>query len=305
MGRAHHLKETLPQNIRDNPPINGLDIEFVVLNYNSQDDLHEWITQDPQMAAHIKSGLLRYGRTSDPEHFHMAHAKNMAHRMATGDIVCNLDADNFTGANFARFLEANFSANMDIVMNPSHRVSKLFDPDERGFFGRVVISRENFLKLHGYDEEFSGWGGEDTDFMQRAKGLGLQHVRIDSLAYLGLIAHTNAERVENMFDGAQRDEELKKVEELKHGEPSMMSKVFNKLRILPKQIQANKDGDYGVGHITLADGSPLLLSKDGENTMSPFNVCALGLPELIRGRLSPRIAQDKETAYNIDGHHPH
>ena len=54
------------------------------------------------------------------------------------------------------FAKANFSANMDIVMNPSHRVSKLFDPDERGFFGRVVISRENFLKLHGYDEEFSG-----------------------------------------------------------------------------------------------------------------------------------------------------
>ncbi len=305
MGRAHHLKETLPQNIRDNPQIDGLDIEFVVLNYNSKDDLHEWITQDPEMKEHIESGLLRYGRTIEPEHFHMSHAKNMAHRMASGDIICNLDADNYTGAKFGKFLQMNFEENMDIVMNPSHRVSKLFDPDERGFYGRVVISRENFQKLHGYDETYSGWGGEDTDFMQRAKGLGLQHVRIDSLGYLGLISHTNEERVENMFDGNKRDEELLKVEELKHDESTMINKLFNKLKILPKQIQANKDGNYGSGNLTLANGTPLILGKDGDNTMSPFNVCALGLPELIRGRLAPRIAQSKETAYNNYEHDPY
>ncbi|PCJ99199.1 MAG: hypothetical protein COA45_05910 [Zetaproteobacteria bacterium] len=198
MGRAHHLKETLPKNIRDNPAREGMDVEFVVLNYNSQDDLHEWMTTDPEMKAHIESGLVRYGKTTDPEFFHMSHAKNMVHRMATGDVLCNLDADNYLGVGFAELLHQSFSENMDIVVNPSVRVSRLFGKDDQGFFGRVAISKDSFMALGGYDEEFSGWGGEDTDFMQRAKGLGVEHHRIDSLKYLDVIKHSNLERVDNM-----------------------------------------------------------------------------------------------------------
>ncbi len=302
MGRAHHLKETLPQNIRDNQVEEGLDIEFVVLNYNSQDDLHEWMTTDPKMSEHIRSGLVRYGHTADPDHFHMSHAKNMAHRMATGDVLCNLDADNFTGLDFARFLKANFEQDMDIVMNPSNRVSKLYEPDERGFFGRVVISRENFETLHGYDENFSGWGGEDTDFMQRAKGLGARHVRIDTSQYLSIIPHTNEERVHNMFDGEKRDQELAKVEDMKHGHQTKFVTLFNKMKVLAKPIQANPDGRYGMGNVTMANNEPLILGADGTNAMSPFNTCALGLPELLRGRISPRIAQNREKDYKWDDH---
>ena len=292
MGRAHHLKETLPQNIRDNPATEDMDVEFVVLNYNSQDDLHEWMTTDPEMKAHIESGLVRYGKTTDPEFFHMSHAKNMAHRMATGDVLCNLDADNFLGNRFAELLHQNFSENMDIVINPSVRASRLLGKEEQGFFGRVVISKDNFMTLGGYDETFSGWGGEDTDFLQRAKGLGLDHLRIDSMKYLGIIKHSNEDRVGNMVPAEDVAAELEKVETIKYEHHSAFNKLFNKLKILANPIQANDGTEFGRGLICMENDQDLQLDKAVNEILSPFNVCALGLPELVRGRLSPRIAEE-------------
>ncbi len=299
MGRAHHLKETLPKNISDNLETKGLELEFVVLNYNSQDDLHEWITTDHDMVKYIESGLVKYGRTTDPELFHMSHAKNMAHRMATGDVLCNLDADNFTGKDFAKFLQDNFSEDMDIVINPSTRVTRLCPPDDRGFFGRIAVSKDNFFKLHGYDESFLGWGGEDTDFMQRAKGVGCKHVRIDCLKYLDIIEHSNEDRVVNMVNEDQKQHELGKVEEIKSGNESIYSKLFNKLKVLIHPVQANSDGSFGNGLVHMESGRDLYFGRVSDNSMSPFNVCVWGLPELVRGRLSPRIAHDDKNEYNL------
>ena len=41
MGRAHHLKRTVPKNLRDNSDYPQ--VEFVLLNYGSPDDMHEWV----------------------------------------------------------------------------------------------------------------------------------------------------------------------------------------------------------------------------------------------------------------------
>ena len=43
----------------------------------------------------------------------MAHAKNMAHRLGIiegADILCNLDADNFTGPGFASYIAEQMQA---------------------------------------------------------------------------------------------------------------------------------------------------------------------------------------------------
>lgn len=297
MGRAEHLQQTLPQNIRDNPPSKDVDIEFVVLNYNSKDGLHDWITQDPEIQQHMKSGLLRYGKTTDPEFFHMSHAKNMAHRIATGDVLCNLDADNFTGKGFAEFLYTQFHNDLNIIVNPSTEVSKLFDADNRGFFGRIAISKDNFYDLHGYDETFSGWGDEDTDLMYRAKGSGLRHIRINSLSYLQVISHSDEDRVRNMTDASHIIEEINKIEHKKHNTP-LVSRAFNKLKVLALPTQANSDGKFGMGRITLNDNINITLSPITTPKHSAFNICAKGLPELIRGRIIPRLAEEPQDHYD-------
>ncbi|MCB1841172.1 MAG: glycosyltransferase family 2 protein [Alphaproteobacteria bacterium] len=288
MGRAHHLKETLPQNIRDN--IDGrADVEFVVLNYNSGDDLHEWIMTDRDMARYMEMGVLRYGVTTEPQHFHMAHAKNMAHRMATGDVVCNVDADNFTGTGFADYLARVFREDSEIVVNPSHIFFHTRGYEDGGYYGRVAISRDNFLRLHGYDENLRGWGGDDTDFLQRAKGMGLKHLKIGQHTFISVIRHSNESRVEHMAEGEEREEMLQTVNAHKSADRSIVTKLFNKMKVLAIPVQANRNGSFGAGTVTMNDGQELEFGSVTEGNFSPFNICAWGLPELLRGRLSPRI----------------
>lgn len=61
MNRLKHLQETLEKNILDNFLVD--EVEFVVLDYNSQDGLEEWIAQS--MMKYIEMGILVYYRTTN------------------------------------------------------------------------------------------------------------------------------------------------------------------------------------------------------------------------------------------------
>src|SRR6187402_102950 len=90
MNRIEHLKQTLPKNIEDNIAYGNL--EFLLLDYNSKDGLEEWV--ESEMKEYIDKGILHYYKTTEPEYFHRSHSRNMIIKKATGDIVCNIDADN-------------------------------------------------------------------------------------------------------------------------------------------------------------------------------------------------------------------
>ena len=100
-GRTQHLRETLPKNLADNPRS-----KFIVLDYNSNDGLLEYIRKEH--GGEIHSGRLVVYSYPAGHQFKMAHAKNMAHRLGIlegGDILCNLDADNFLGPRFEDYPE--------------------------------------------------------------------------------------------------------------------------------------------------------------------------------------------------------
>ena len=88
MNRLHHLKETLLKNIEDN--ISYGKLEFILLDYNSSDGLEEWVKS--KLAKYIDNGILKYHRTSEPKSFHRSHSRNVALKLGSGDILCNLDA---------------------------------------------------------------------------------------------------------------------------------------------------------------------------------------------------------------------
>jgi hypothetical protein len=157
MGRAHHLMKTLPQNLRDNPDGQDYQVEFIVLDYGDHegqyqeirdtmpseierfdyDDMHSWMMSNSQVEEEIKSGRLIYVKTEDLKvagKFHHSHAKNIAHRVATGDVVCNVDADNFTGQGFAQMLNRFFLKNPNSILNPSFELTRLVERESGGFF---------------------------------------------------------------------------------------------------------------------------------------------------------------------------
>lgn len=105
MNRLKHLQETLEKNILDNFLVD--EVEFVVLDYNSQDGLEEWIAQS--MMKYIEMGILVYYRTTEPAYYRRSHSRNMVFRLAEGEVVCNLDADNYLGRGFAEFMLKNLT----------------------------------------------------------------------------------------------------------------------------------------------------------------------------------------------------
>ena len=42
-----------------------------------------------------------------------------------------------------------------------------------GAAGRIITSKENFMKVGGYDESFAPWGFEDIDLKERLRRMGL------------------------------------------------------------------------------------------------------------------------------------
>lgn len=171
MGRLHDLALTLPRNLELNADYPH--VEFVILDYNSRDGLGDWVRRE--MSEHLRTGRVAYYRTEEPQYYSMTHSRNVAFKLATGHVVCSVDADNYT-------LDPTPAETIDSVEGFAAYVNRLANQQsERAFFakgrrllrGRLGFFRQEFLDvLGGYDENLQGYGHDDHDLYQRALGLG-------------------------------------------------------------------------------------------------------------------------------------
>jgi hypothetical protein len=214
-GRAQHLKLTLPKSLRANAHYRNA--VFIVLDYGSQDDLLCWLRCEH--ARDIESGRVVVYSLPDAGPFQMAHAKNLGHRLGIregGEVLCNLDADNYAGQGFAQRIDSVFRKNPNVVMwarmiqrcnaetqgglcvlprahTGAHSLIQNFplaeQPRSRGISGRIVIGADSFLKVGGYDEvKFRKWGPDDKDFSTRLRMLKVEPYEI-GVAFLDAIHH--------------------------------------------------------------------------------------------------------------------
>lgn len=191
MGRLGDLVRTLPQNLADNADYP--DLEFVLLDYHSQDGLEAWVREN--MMPHIESGRLVYARTTEPQWFDMAHSRNVAFKLARGEIVCNVDADNWTSPGFA--------ARLNQVAN-ERPTRAVFTKSRQRIRGRVAFYKQEWEELlGGYDETFEGYGHDDIDLMHRAL---LQGFRLMAFGgeYVSRIKTSQKDKVLNMKEKSWR-----------------------------------------------------------------------------------------------------
>jgi GT2 family glycosyltransferase len=187
MNRLPHLAKTLPVNIAENSDYPNL--EFVVLNYNSKDEMDDWMKT--HMRKYISTGLVKYYRTTEPEFFRMAHSKNMCAKLATGDIICNMDADNYAGPGYANWVQKCFEEQGSDTLITTIRNDAIPYPDQAG---KMCFSKDIFNAVNGYDESFLGYGMEDVDLINRLENAGAKRVFIEEEKYLRYIAHSDQER---------------------------------------------------------------------------------------------------------------
>jgi hypothetical protein len=227
-GRVQHIEQTLPKNLADNASFK--DAIFIILDYNSPDHLLGYLKSFHR--PDLESGRLVVYSYREPGPFHMAHAKNMAHRLGMlegADILVNLDADNYTGADFAHYITSQFRREnvflwAKMIKDGAGRLPK-------GISGRIAVSRHAFLNSGGYDEKYDTWSPDDKDFQTRLRRLGYSAREIRQ-QYLQAILHNDKMRFK----------------EYRHAQTGMGEDQFNK-EIFESDATIANYGKIGTGRV--------------------------------------------------------
>jgi hypothetical protein len=190
MNRIHHIKQTLPANIRNNTDQNT---NFLILDYHSSDGLQEYVTEF--FSDELGTGRLQLYRYEQAEYFSHAHSRNMAVALSDAELVCNVDADNFTGKDFDVFLQSQFHQRGDCVVTALSNENKSY-----GAFGRMCTSKKAFQRVGGYDETFTGYGFEDYDLIRRLEASGLEKILINEESFLKTLPHGNTVRIAEQWN---------------------------------------------------------------------------------------------------------
>ena len=122
--------------------------------------LYEWIYHN--FRHYLRSGYLRYIRTDQLPNWHASIAKNTSHRLSRGEILVNLDGDNYTGWRGAEHILRIFTK-----YGPNTLFHQWSGVSKDGTYGRISYSRQTFFRLGGYDESFLPMGYQDHDIIMR------------------------------------------------------------------------------------------------------------------------------------------
>lgn len=222
--RLFHLKQTLPFNI-----INSLsydNVEFVIIDYNSEDNLLNWARK--HLYYWEQKGKVKYLRTKIPKLFSPAHAKNLAHKNATGDILCNLDADNFITPGFCEYLSKMFLK--EKVFYFTHSEDSF---GNQGCCGKIAVHKKHFYSVNGYDEENSlnlGWGWDDINFKVRAREHNALVGICGDISHNIVISHSNQVRTREFVKKdflKTRDHSISRIMEILKNKDYIANKNIN------------------------------------------------------------------------------
>jgi len=176
MGRLHHVKQAL-ESVLKQP-----DSQVILVDWSCPDKTAEWAENTFQE----KYPNLKTIRVPNQEHFHLSRARNIGAHRASGEFLCFLDCDMILKEGFAEACLAS----MD-----SESFAMFAEDSTSGFGGMIIVTKETFDEIGGYNEEFQGWGYEDTDFKDRVAKIVLK-VRIpNNLATH--IEHGDGDRVKH------------------------------------------------------------------------------------------------------------
>jgi hypothetical protein len=174
--RFDQIRRTLPRNLKDNYRHKSI-IEFTLIDFNSSDGLKEWIIAN--FKKEINQQYLKYYHTKELVHWHMSVAKNTAHIYGSGELLVNLDCDNYTGRNGGYFLLNSFNKYHYPIVIHQFSGNQL-----DGSCGRISVRREDFHKIGGYDESFAPVGYDDWDLIMRlVQGTGLEYKNIKNINF--------------------------------------------------------------------------------------------------------------------------
>jgi hypothetical protein len=183
--RLWQLEKTLEINLRaldDNQ-------ELVLADFGT-DGTSAWVWENHSSA--IKSKKLVFFEVKSPVSWHVAKAKNLAHRLSSGEYLFSLDGDNFIDSQ-----DINAIKKASELGKPIHQWSGSWSD---GSAGRIGLPRHLFFDIGGYDEAFLPMGGDDVDLIRR---LFLKQIQVMRTAgpSMPAIQNTTLQKVHGFYQG--------------------------------------------------------------------------------------------------------
>lgn len=160
-GRLWQLQQTLEKNLE----IMEADCEWIILDYQSPDDLKTFL--EINYKEHLDSGRIKYFRLLNNYNFYCAYAKNVAHRLASGTVLFNLDADGY--------ISSGLIAELRLLKDGEILVPR-YTGNDGGSYGRLGYTRRTFLELNGYSENIIKMKDDDGNLRYRAMMAGVRPV---------------------------------------------------------------------------------------------------------------------------------
>ena len=141
-GRLSHLQQTLPR-VAQQP-----NVECIVVDYGCPEQCGDWVA-----ANYPGVKVVRVGPTQT---FNASRARNAGAAVATAPWLGFFDAD--------ILLEPDFSVRVMPELKPGNFYRA--HPVTYQTWGSIICQRDDFSRVGGYDECYSGWGGEDDDLVR-------------------------------------------------------------------------------------------------------------------------------------------
>lgn len=162
-GRLSQLEQTIAANLhvlKNNP-----NLEWIILDYYCPDNTASVLMEREDVLEAMANGQLKIFKLNTDVQFSMPLAKNLSHSLATGDILFNLDIDNYIGVSPAQLRELKDGEFM------WSRTGL-----DNGTMGRIGLHKNAFLAAGGYDLDLFGAGCDDKNIAMRLRYLGYKDV---------------------------------------------------------------------------------------------------------------------------------
>lgn len=160
--RLWQLKKTLPFNLATIDK----DCDVVLLDYHSTDGLDQYIKDNYKNE--LDSGKLKYYKLDTPLNgFDMALAKHISHTLATGDVLFNLDADNFVGDTINELKN---------LKDGTVLIPKIVKGTNTSRCGRIGVTKKDYIKYHGYDVSIRNMSNDDGVFFRKLLKHGVRPI---------------------------------------------------------------------------------------------------------------------------------
>ena len=165
-GRLSHLRQSLP--LAHGQPA----VDCIVVDYGCPERSGDWVESNFPGVTVVRSG--------PTDGFNASTARNLGAAAARTPWLGFFDAD--------VLLDRSFSVAVVPKLKPgnfyrSHHVTSQT-------WGSIICHSDDFKRIGGYDEAFTGWGGEDDDLIARLKLGGVRPVDFPA-ALLGEITHSD------------------------------------------------------------------------------------------------------------------